>query len=172
MVAEPQINEMPADTPPALPAPEAESESSSRWTLRNVVVLAGGGVIGVIVLLFLIALLIVLFGDPEWWAIRMQYFRDLALIFLTLQGILIVTGIAVLVLQVARFVNLLRSEVKPITDDAQSAVREVRATSAFVSKNAVQPVIRFQAFFAGVATFVSELLQLKRLARRRTKGDS
>lgn len=164
VVETPQLNDA------ASVAPE-QTSSSSRWTLKRVVIAAAGGLIGALVLLFLIAVVIVLIGDPDWWAVRMQYFRDLALIMLTLQGILIVTGLAVLVLQVARFVNLLRSEVKPITDDAQSAMREVRSTSTFVSKNAVQPIIRSQAFFAGMVTFVKELLQLKRLGRRRSKGD-
>ncbi|MCA9885463.1 MAG: hypothetical protein KC546_12530 [Anaerolineae bacterium] len=152
---------------------QTEEESSSRWTLNRIVMLAAGVPIGLVILLFLIALGIVFFGDPEWWAIRMQYFRDLGLIVLTLNGILIVTGLAILVLQIARFVNLLSSEVKPMTDDARSTLAEVRATTAFVGKHTVQPFVRIQAFFVGALAFLRELLKLRRLAKPGSKkGDS
>lgn len=152
-------------------ATQPEEESSSRWTLKRIVMLGAGVPIAVLVGLFLIALGIVFFGDPDWWAIRMQYFRDLGLIVLTLQGILIITGLAILVLQVARFVNLLRSEVKPITEDARSTISEVRATTAFVGKNTVQPLVRIQAFFVGALAFLRELLNLRRLAKPTSKKE-
>lgn len=150
----------------------SEETSSRRWTLKRIVILFAGGFILFVVLLFVIALLLALFGDLDWWATRMAYFRNLALFVLAIQGILIITGLAVLVIQVARFVNLLRSEVKPITQDARASLREVRATTTFASRQGVAPLLRVQSFFVGALVFLREIFRFGRLFRRPSGTDS
>jgi TRAP-type C4-dicarboxylate transport system permease small subunit len=143
------------------------------WTLTRAVTLAVGGLIGFIVLLFVIAFFMGMTSDAAEAANRMSYIRDLVTIVLTVTGILIIAGIGILIIQIARFVNLLRSEVKPITDDAKQSLQTARATTEFVSKHAVEPVILTQTFFAGLFTFLREIIRLSRLLKRQnteTKG--
>ena len=74
-------------------------------------------------------------------------------------------------MQIARFVNLLRSEVKPITEDTKQAIKNVRVTSEFVQKNAVKPVIKSQSFLAGLLAFLSEITKISRILQRRNKDE-
>jgi hypothetical protein len=128
-------------------------------------------VIGVLYLgLFLFALVMALM-NAEGAASFFGYLRDLISIALTLTGLLIMIGLGVILIQAARFVNLLRSEVKPITDDAQEAAKNVKTTSEFVQKEAVEPIIQSQAFFAGLLKFLREIVSITRLLRRRDESD-
>lgn len=150
--------------------PVAE-EQSSTWTLTRVAILAGGGFAGFILILFLIALAIAVFGDVSIWAQRMQYFRDLLMIIVAVQVILIVTGFAILVVQIGRFVNLLRSEIKPITRETQQAARNVRVTSQFVSEQATGPVIQASSFFFGAITFLREISRIRSLLKKKPQAE-
>jgi len=101
------------------------------------------------------------------------YFRSLLLIAMAMTAIAVIIGFAVLITQIARFVNLLRSEVKPITQDTRQAIKNVRTTSEFVQKRAAEPIIRSTSFLAGLMTFLREFSQILRVLRRRnTTGDT
>lgn len=112
------------------------------------------------------------FSNAEGAASFFGYLGDLINIAFTLTGILIVIGSAVVLIQAARFINLLRSEVSPITHDAQEAAKNVRTTSEFVQKQAVEPVIQSQSFLAGVVAFLREIFRLSRLFRKRDDSDT
>lgn len=140
-------------------------EQNSGWTLMRMMYVAVGGLIGLIVLTFVIGLVLVL-ADAAYWAPIVQVIRDILTIILTVQGIFIIAASGVLVAQVARFVNLLRSEVKPITDDAKHAMRNVRTTTEFVKKQAVEPIIRTQSFMAGLVVFLREIARFSRVLQR------
>ena len=122
------------------------------------------------VVLFLVALVAAL-QNAEGAASFFGYLRDLVSISLTLTGLLIMIGLGVILIQAARFVNLLRSEVKPITHDAQEAAKNVKTTSEFVQKQAVEPIIQSQAFLAGLLRFLREIVSITRLLRRRDETD-
>jgi hypothetical protein len=102
-------------------------------------------------------------GAASYWA----YFRNLIEIILSMAAIVIFIAIGILIVQVARFVNLLRSEIKPITEDTKMAFRNVRATTEFVQKHGLAPIIRFQAFLAGLIAFLSEIIRVSRLLQDR-----
>lgn len=118
-------------------------------------------------------LLIFLFGfwrawvDPDGSAAYFEYVRGLFEMIVSIASIVIVIAIGVLILQIARFINLLRSEVKPITEDTKQAIKNVRATSEFVQKNAVKPVIGAYSFTAGLIAFLRELSHISRILQRR-----
>lgn len=110
--------------------------------------------------------------DPQGSAEYFAYIRDLVSIALSLTLIVVFIGLGVLVIQVARFVNLLRSEVKPITRDTRAALQNVRTTSSFVKKQAAEPIIRTSSFMAGLLTFLREITRIARLLRQRDpQGD-
>jgi hypothetical protein len=142
------------------------------WSLTRVVMWAAGGFIGLILLLFGMAAVYAWTNDAVEAANRMDYWRNLVTIFISLQIIVIVVAIGILIVQIARFVNLLRSEVKPITQDAQQTMQTARATTEFVSKHGVEPVIKTLSFTAGLLAFLREIVQLGRILKRQSNGSA
>lgn len=68
--------------------------------------------------------------------------RDIAIIIIAVQSILIGLLIAVLIWQIWRLVKIIQTEVMPIIEDTKSTVNTVRGTAEFVSHNVVDPVIQ------------------------------
>jgi predicted PurR-regulated permease PerM len=160
------------------PAPETLSVPqrirhwlTSGWTFNKFVALGTIIFVAILLIPFLIGLFFAITGDPIESAARMRYWRDLITIVLSIQLILIVVAVAIVIVQVARFVNLLRSEVKPIAEDAQQTLRTARATTEFVSKNTVAPIIQTKSFFAGLVAFLREIILLGRILKRQNKSE-
>ncbi len=147
--------------PPALSDPEP----SSGFDLKRIVIIASAVLIGLIVLLFVIALVLTLVTNGDF-AATIRIIRDLVIIFLALEGILIVLSVAVLTLQVARLVNLLQNEVKPILLNTQETVKTAQSTVEFMSTNLTEPVIRASGFLSGASVLVTNLFGLRRAMRR------
>ena len=68
--------------------------------------------------------------------------RDIAIIIIAVQSIVIGLLIAVLIWQIWRLVKIVQTELKPIIEDTQATVNTVRGTAEFVSNNVVDPVIQ------------------------------
>ncbi len=77
--------------------------------------------------------------------------RDIAIIALALETIIIGVFLAVLVWEVMRLIKMLNSEIKPILQSVDETTRTVRGTTTFVSDNLVTPVVRVSSFASGVA---------------------
>jgi hypothetical protein len=76
--------------------------------------------------------------------------RDLAIILLALESLVIGVVLVVLILEIRNLAKLLREEIKPIVDSADETVRTVRGTTSFVSETFVNPIIRASSFISGV----------------------
>lgn len=152
MTDSPPLQSTPADTAP------------SGMNVRRIVLIASAVLIGLIVLLFAIALVLTLITDGDFASI-IRVIRDLVIIFLALEGILIIMSLAVLALQVARLVNLLQSEVKPILENAQETVKTAQGTVEFMGDNLTEPVIRAGGFVAGMSVLISNLFGIRRAVR-------
>ncbi len=150
--------------PPSPPKP-------SRWTLQNVVIGAAVILIVLIVIIVIGSIALALNVDAQESASRMSYVRDIVSVTLTTVVILVIAGIAILVLQIARFVNLLINEVKPITEDTKRAIKHAAVAAEFASKRGVEPIIQSQAFFFGLAAFFRELLKLNKVFQSRERDD-
>ncbi len=85
--------------------------------------------------------------------------RDIAIIVLALESIVIGVLLAVLVIQVIRLVKLLREEVLPILNSTQETVSTVRGTASFVSDHVVQPVVKVSSYAAGARQAMSTLFR-------------
>jgi len=88
--------------------------------------------------------------------------RDLAIIILAVESLVVGIVLIILILEVRSLANLLRDEIKPILDSADETVRTVRGTTTFVSDTFVNPMIRASSFATGVAQ------ALRMLVRRRS----
>ncbi len=78
------------------------------------------------------------------------FVRDLAIILLALESLVIGIVLVVLILEIRNLAKLLREEIKPILDSADETVRTVRGTTSFVSDTFVNPMIRVSGFASGV----------------------
>lgn len=149
---------------PQIPPPAAATPPS-RWTFENIAKIVAVAIIGVIFLIFLFGVLFALFTDAEQTAAKIQIIRDLFIIVLSLQGILIVVALAVLILQVARLINLLQNEVMPILNNARETLNAAKGTVDFVGTNVTDPLIRVSGFLAGARVLFAELGGIRRAVR-------
>jgi len=68
--------------------------------------------------------------------------RDIAIIIVAVQSIVIGILLAVLIWQIWRLVSMLQTEFKPMLDDAKATVNTAQGTVNFLSDNLAEPVIR------------------------------
>lgn len=152
--------------PTAAQPPQLETtKKQSNWTLRRIVMVAAGVLGGIIILLFVIGVLLALFTDPETTAASIQIIRDVVIIIMGLEFILIIVALAILILQIARLVNLLQNEVKPVLENTQTTVNHAKGTVEFVSTNVTAPIVKTGAFLAGAGVFIREFGGLRRAVR-------
>lgn len=148
----------------------AATAETSRWPFSRVVKYIAIGVIGLIVLIFVFGLLLALLTNVEATAPRIQIIRDIFIIMLALQGILIVLALVVLIMQVARLVNLIQNEVMPILQDTQQTVSTARGTVEFVGSNLTEPIVRAGGFLAGARVLLREVGGIRRAIRPEDKN--
>lgn len=91
--------------------------------------------------------------------------RDIAIIILAVESIVIGVLLGLLVIQVIRLVKLLREEVLPILNSTQETVSTVRGTATFVSDHLVQPVVKVSSYAAGARKAMSALLGRSRKSK-------
>ena len=75
--------------------------------------------------------------------------RDIFIIVLALESLLIGAALVILVIQLAVLTNLIQNEVKPILSSAKEAASTLRGTSQFISRRAVAPIISVTSALAG-----------------------
>jgi hypothetical protein len=83
--------------------------------------------------------------------------RDLAIIVLALESIVVGVLLAILVIQVMRLVRILREEVMPILRSTQDTVSTVRGTTDFMADHLVQPVVKASSYAAGARQAINTL---------------
>ncbi|PJF25461.1 MAG: hypothetical protein CUN53_12675 [Phototrophicales bacterium] len=154
------------NVPQLMPPSEAKSQQSSGWSLRRILFVSVGSFFALLILLFLLALLIATASDVEGAADVVRLVRDMVIIFLALEGALIILSLAVLILQIARLIAMIQTEIKPILENTQETVRTAKGTVEFMSENITQPMIRAGGFMTALVVFVENLAGLRRAVRR------
>jgi hypothetical protein len=145
-------------------APEKEEEEEKKggraWYFWPLVGL--GAVVAIFIVGLVAALVVALVANPDDAATWVGIIRDMFIIVLAMEGMLMGFALIVLVIQVASLVNLLQNEIKPIVDNANETVTTVRGTAQFMSQNLVEPVVKFGALAAGIGGLVREALGIRR----------
>ena len=83
--------------------------------------------------------------------------RDIFIIFMALESLLIGAALVVLIIQLASLINLLQNEVKPILKSTTDTVNTLRGTTEFLSENLVAPVIKLNSYLAGLRKVIDLL---------------
>ena len=87
--------------------------------------------------------------------------RDIFIIFMAFESIVIGVALVILVIQVSTLVNLMQNEVKPILKSTKETVDTLKGTTTFLSSNLVEPVIKLNGYLAGLKQLF-DIFNLKR----------
>jgi len=87
--------------------------------------------------------------------------RDIFIIFMALESLLIGVALIILIVQFASLINLLQNEVRPILDATNETVNHLRGTAEFLGENVVEPVIKLNGYLAGLQRML-ELIGVKK----------
>jgi hypothetical protein len=98
---------------------------------------------------------------PETSLDQVERIRDIFIIVMALESLLIGIALVVLIVQFASLINLLQNEVRPILDATNETVNHLRGTAEFLGENVVEPVIKLNGYLAGMQRML-ELLGVKK----------
>jgi hypothetical protein len=76
--------------------------------------------------------------------------RDIFIILMALESIIIGAALVILVIQLASLINLLQNEIKPILKSTTDTVNTLKGTTEFLSQNLAGPVIKINSSAAGL----------------------
>jgi hypothetical protein len=153
---------MAASTDSTLPPPPETKKGG--LGLKRIIIITAGSLIGVMVLIFVVAILLAT-NNIVQTAEMIRMLRDMMIIFLALEGILVVIALCILILQLAQLINLLQNEVAPILENTQDTIQTANSTVKFVTKNVTSPFISASSFAAGVSSVVGDLFGIRRAIR-------
>lgn len=146
--------------PQPTPVEKEKMDPEQRRTMMSILAIVAAVVVS------LIAGIVYLgwFAEPT----QVTRVRDIFIIFMALESLLIGLALVILMIQMARLINLVQNEIKPILDSTNETVSHLRGTTVFLSDNLVEPVIKLNEYLAGF----SQLLQVIGLARKPSKPRS
>jgi len=76
--------------------------------------------------------------------------RDIAIIVLALESIIIGGLLIFLILQVRQLIVMFQREIRPIIDSTNETVSTVKGTTQFMSEHVVSPVVKVASVISGV----------------------
>src|ERR1700690_1393819 len=144
--------------PPPLTPEQIAAQKAQEQQTRSIIVSVS--VIGVVILALLITAIYFLLR-PETPADVVAKIRDVFIIVVGLETLIIGVALVVLLIQLASLINLLQNEVRPIIQATNETVNTLRGTAEFLSKNAVEPIVKLNGYLASIQR-VLELMGVKR----------
>ena len=115
-------------------------------------------VAGAVVLLALLGVAIYFLLQP---ATPTDRIRDIFIIVVALESLVIGVALVVLIVQLASLINLLQNEVRPILKATSDTVNNLRGTAEFLGENVIEPVVKLNGYLAGLYRML-ELMGLKK----------
>jgi len=137
---------------------EEDSKREAENSQRTIVVVA---IIFLVLLLAAIIVAVYLLLRPQTSPDTVARIRDVFIIFMALESLLIGAALVVLIVQFASLINLLQNEVRPILDSTNETVNHLRGTAEFLGENFVAPVIKLNGYLAGMQRML-ELFGVKK----------
>jgi hypothetical protein len=129
----------------------SRAERSSRRRMMTI------GIIAAVVLVLIIAGFVLMIQSGTTGVVR-----DVIIILLALESLIVVGLMLVLVFQVISLVRMLRDEVKPLLESAQDTLATARGTTTYVSKKVVSPSIAVAGSLAGLRRMAQVLIGRKK----------
>ncbi|MDP1716035.1 MAG: hypothetical protein Q8L41_14945 [Anaerolineales bacterium] len=149
----PLSTQRPQTPPPPTPEELAILREAER---KQKTVIAG--VIAVIVLfLVLLGAAIYFLMQP---AAPTDKIRDVFIIVVALESLVIGVALIVLIIQFTSLINLLQNEVRPILHATSETVNVLRGTVEFLGEEVIEPVMKLSGYLAGLKRML-ELMGIK-----------
>ena len=105
------------------------------------------GTIAIIALLGILVVAVIFLLQP---GTPTDKIRDIFIIFMALESLVIGVVLVILVVQIAILINLLQTEIKPILNSTNETVNNLKGTASFLSDHLIEPVIKLNEYLAGV----------------------
>jgi hypothetical protein len=163
--ADSQIDKEPSSPPLASEAAVASGPSPAELKAKRLFIIFG--IVAGLLLIGLVALLVFLSIDayqaayegapPSPGSVVVSLLRDVAIVFVAFETMIIGILLIVLMLQVQSLVVLLRDEIKPMLEAVNETLATVRGTTQFVSQNVVDPVMKWSGYLAGLRRVLSQI---------------
>ncbi len=122
--------------------------------------IASAVAIAVVVLALLIAGIYFLMR-PQTPADEVGRIRDVFIIVVGLETLVIGVALVILLVQLASLINLLQNEVRPILQATTETINTLRGTAEFLGESVIEPVIKLNGYLASLQR-VLELMGIKR----------
>lgn len=135
----PPVSPTPEQTPTPVVDPAVERERR-----KLTITLSVGGILLLALIILSIVFLMLAEGETT------SKIRDIFIIFMALESLVIGVALIVLIVQVSSLVNLLQNEVRPMLEATNETINTLRGTTAFLGENLVEPVIKLNSYLAGL----------------------
>lgn len=148
----------PETTPEVIPSPRSEENTTSidqeRKTKRIIAVV----IVGAVIILAILGGLVYILMQSTTPTDRI---RDIFIIVVALESLVIGVALIILIIQLASLINLLQNEVRPILTATSETVNNLRGTAEFLGESVVEPVIKLNGYLAGMNRVI-ELMGIKK----------
>lgn len=122
-----------------------ESTPAAKQSKRYVIyIIAAVLLLGITAALFFA--IVAMIQNPD----QTETIRDIVIIFMAIEMLLIGLTMVVLLIQLARLTTLIQTEIRPILDSTNDTVSTLRGTTRFLSNNLVRPVIKANSAAAAI----------------------
>jgi hypothetical protein len=112
-------------------------------------------IISVVVIIFVLAFVItatvLLLKAPSETT---STIRDIFIIFMALESLIIGIALVVLIVQLSTLINLMQNEIRPIINATNETVNTLKGTARFMSDNLTEPVIKINQFVAMIKRLI------------------
>ncbi len=140
--------------PPPLTPEQIAAKKAQERQMRTIVAAVIAAVIVILVGLGFAIYALLQPGTPT------DRIRDIFIIIVALETLVIGVALVVLLIQLASLINLLQNEVRPILQATNETINTLRGTAEFLGESVVEPVIKLNGYLASIQR-VLELMGLK-----------
>jgi hypothetical protein len=144
------INES-KETPEELPLESKDISPASTNSSKKITIIS---ITIIIVILALVVLATIFLVNPTNSQTTEQI-RDVFIIFMALESLVIGVALVVLIVQLSTLINLLQNEIRPIINSTNETVNTLKGTAKFISDNLSEPVIKINQFMAMLKQLVN-----------------
>jgi hypothetical protein len=148
---------LPPQQPPAAPPPTPEELAAKLEAERKHKALVISIIAGIV---FILLLLLVTISYLMLPTTPTDKIRDVFIIVVALESLVIGTALIVLIVQLASLINLLQNEVRPILYATSETVNNLRGTVEFLGEEVIDPVMKLSGYLAGLKRML-ELMGIK-----------
>jgi magnesium-transporting ATPase (P-type) len=106
------------------------------------------GLVATVVILVILVIVAFLYLKNE--NTPTEQIRDIMIIFMAFEFMVLGLAMVILIIQLATLINLFQNEIRPILESSNETANTLRGTAAFLSDNLVEPVIKMNEYLYGL----------------------